>query len=478
MDADDWDEFLRPTIEGRRVILAGGPVAQWTERVAQLRRLGATDVFVMATGSVGTGPLPSDDECTWHVIEVGDAPTLIERIRLSLHALDQPPPDAVARLDQFDPDGTALVFGDFLNTAPTLGTRPFASHRRKEWLALEDKVTVDAFWDRAEVDRAEYEVVPASLDAVSAAADRLRSDAGVVLAGDAREGWHGGASLVRWADAEELLAAGLEALAPKCDTVRVMPFLEGVPCSIHGIVLPDGVVAVRPVEMVVLRKPDGTFFYAGCSTFWDPPREVRDEMRALARRVGERLRAEVDFRGAFTVDGVVNEVGFRPTELNPRNGAGLTLIARAAAVPVQMVLDAVVAGSPLPWSAEELETALVEVADRSRSGGTWAGIHGVETEPVSVELSFDGEGCCETDRRDEVTASMTIGPAHGGSFARTMFAADHVPVGPSVSPLARAVWQYADARFGLGIGPLAVSNLPGDGLRAAGRGRPAPPRRS
>src|SRR5436190_5496013 len=181
----DWDGFLRPTIEGRRVILAGGPVAQWTDRVHDLRRLGADAVFVLATGSVGTGPLPSEDECTWHVLEVPDAPTLIERIRVSLNALAEPPADAAARLDEFDPGGTALVFGDFLNTTPSLGRRPFACHRRAEWLAFEDKVRVDALWDRAGVTRAPYEVVPVEIEAVAAAAARVRSDAGVVLAGDA-----------------------------------------------------------------------------------------------------------------------------------------------------------------------------------------------------------------------------------------------------------------------------------------------------
>ena len=32
-----------------------------------------------------------------------------------------------------------------------------------------------------------------------------------------------------------------------------MPFLDGVPCSIHGLVLPDGTAAFRPVEISILR---------------------------------------------------------------------------------------------------------------------------------------------------------------------------------------------------------------------------------
>jgi hypothetical protein len=96
-----------------------------------------------------------------------------------------------------------------------------------------------------------------------------------------------------------------------------MPFLDGVPCSIHGIVYPHHVIAVRPVEQITLRRVDQqTFFYAGCATFFDPPGAVTEAMRDLARRVGAHLRSTVGFRGAFSVDGVIGADGFRPTELN------------------------------------------------------------------------------------------------------------------------------------------------------------------
>lgn len=87
-----------------------------------------------------------------------------------------------------------------------------------------------------------------------------------------------------------------------------MPFLEGTPCSIHGIVLADEVVALRPVEMLVLRQADGGLFYSGCASYFDPPKQHRESMRALARIVGAKLREEVKFRGAFTVDGVMTAV--------------------------------------------------------------------------------------------------------------------------------------------------------------------------
>ena len=77
-------------------------------------------------------------------------------------------------------------------------------------------------------------------------------------------------------------------------------------------------------------------------------------MRGVARRVGAELRRRVGFGGAFTVDGVMTAEGFRPTELNPRMGAGLMQIARGAdEVPVDLVHQCAAAGlatSGAGWS--------------------------------------------------------------------------------------------------------------------------------
>jgi hypothetical protein len=99
-------------------------------------------------------------------------------------------------------------------------------------------------------------------------------------------------------------------LAARCDRVRVMPFLEGIPCSIHGVVFPDGVATFRPVETVILRPPGSNRLrYAGAATFWDPPDDDREVMRDLAHRVGPGLRQRVGYRSAFTVDGVLAAEG-------------------------------------------------------------------------------------------------------------------------------------------------------------------------
>ncbi len=129
--------------------------------------------------------------------------------------------------------------------------------------------------------------------------------AGVVWAGDARDGFNGGGEFTRWVVTEEDRADALDFFAPRCDRVRVMPFLDGVPCSIHGTVLPDGTAAYRPVELAILRGAGRRFVYGGRGTTWDPRPADRDHMRDLVRRTGEHLRARVGYRGSFGIDGVM-----------------------------------------------------------------------------------------------------------------------------------------------------------------------------
>jgi hypothetical protein len=362
--------------------------------------------------------------------------------------LTEPPDWVVDAVRGFDPDGTALVLGIFLNTSRELDGRPFLSSRRPEWVALEDKVVVDAFWDRAGVARQPVRVVPLA-DAESAAAEIDRGD-GTVWAADAREGFHGGASQTYWVRDDESRGRAIGGLDSVCDQVRVMPFVEGIPCSIHGIVLPDGVVVLRPVEMVVLRR--GTeFVYAGCATYWDPIDEIRSQMRDVARRTGEQLAVEVGFRGTFTVDGVVGADGFWPTELNPRFGAGIMTIARASGLPIMLVNDLVVAGHPLGRSAVTIERELIEHADALRGGGTWMGGVTREFEAAArpVERRDDGRWrWAPTDRRSATSADTIAGRVTAGSgFVRCVYERDATPVGPPTAPRASEFWSFLDTEL-------------------------------
>ena len=82
-----------------------------------------------------------------------------------------------------------------------------------------------------------------------------------------------------------------------------MPFLDGVPCSIHGMVLPDGTAVFRPVEIAILRDvARRRFVYGGLSTYWDPPRPTatRCATRPAASATTCRRRTATAARSAST----------------------------------------------------------------------------------------------------------------------------------------------------------------------------------
>jgi hypothetical protein len=440
MDPTHWTDVVRPVVAGRKIVLTGSPVAGQAGLVAQVRSLGATDVFVLGDG-MGTGTLP---ECDWYALEVkGDS--LLEAMRHGQALLADLPPAAAAALDAFDPGREALVIGTFLNELPAVAGRPCLAWRRPEWVALEDKVIVDELWDALGVERVASRVVPV--------AELPDDEPGTVWAGDAREGFNGGAELVRPIRNAADAAAARSFLAAHCDRARVMPFLEGIPCSIHGFVFPDYVAALRPVEMVTLRR-GGEFFYAGAATYWDPPAADRDTMRAIARRVGAELRQRVDFRGAFTVDGVLTSDGFRPTELNPRMGAGLGVIARGAPdLPLDLVNQSLLAGIDADYRPRDLETHIVEVADACRAGGTWK-VLDAPLDQATLEVTWDGTDWRKTADGATADATVMTGPSSVGGFLRLTLDPARTPAGPSIAPRAAAFYRFCDAELGTEIGPL------------------------
>jgi hypothetical protein len=444
-----WREPLASLVAGHRVIVVGGPAVMWTEPVNLLRELGATAVLVVGTEGIGVGLPPQDADVV--VVEREDhGDDVMAALHAGIRVVDDPPPHVVDAVEAFDPDRSAVVIGSFLTESPTLIGRPLVAHRRPAWVGLEDKTRLAGLLDRAGVVRSPCIVVPVD-EAVSRWRE-LDEGAGTVWAADATNGFHGGGRGTRWVTDDDEAAAVAAELGTAAKTVRVMPFLDGIATSVHGIVLPDGVAVLRPVELVTLRQGH-ELRYSGCATFWDPPDTVRHEMRTAARAVGEALRDDVDYRGAFTLDGVATVDGFRPTELNPRFGAGLSVITRGlAGVPLSLVLDLVVAGRPLRIGAADLEREVLAVADASRSGGTWQ-LHAATPRVV------DGAGACFDGAewrwaRPDEPVDAVVAAAEG--FARAQFEPMRTPVGPSVGARSVAFWRFADRDLGTAIGPLTA----------------------
>ncbi|MEQ1504233.1 MAG: alpha/beta fold hydrolase, partial [Myxococcota bacterium] len=350
----------------RRWLVASDVLQGAVATVRRLREFGSSRCFVIAARE-GTGAAPSPDDCEWRVLGLPPLP-MMEAIHASEAALRALPDEVQAAVDAFDPHHTLEVIGAIFSDGRPVAGRRFFGARPAAWRALEDKTVVDGVWDAAGVPRAPSEVVDVALAPLTAAAARLDRGHGSVWAGDARAGFHGGATYTCWVRSDRDAVRAHEHLAARCATARVMPFLEGIPCSVHGVVFPGHTVVLRPAELVTLRRAGSRtgFLYARAGTFWDPPPAGREAMRTAARRVGEHLRATLAYRGAFTLDGVMTADGFLPTELNPRVGAALGMM--VPAFPFSFLHDALVEGIDGEWDPVALEAELLATADAARSG--------------------------------------------------------------------------------------------------------------
>ena len=96
-------ETARRFLGGRRVVLAGLPVAAATRFVGLLRRLGSDRCLVVGT-TLGAGELPDRTDATWVDLDI-DAADVMDEFRQFERAVADPPPDVAAALDRFDPDG-------------------------------------------------------------------------------------------------------------------------------------------------------------------------------------------------------------------------------------------------------------------------------------------------------------------------------------------------------------------------------------
>lgn len=457
VDAGYYQELFRGLFKGQRIIIVGLPLAGTFDAVTRFRKLGSDRCLVIASGP-GTGTFPSPDDAEWIILE-HRSPDVVSELHAVEALMANPPAEVIRVMDRYDPDRRALVLAPVV----TLGPIPSQMAGRRVWgarpaasLLLEDKTRIDAFWDRIGVERSPFVIAPLSIAAVRGASDRMDRGSGTVWAGDAREGLHGGAHLIRWVRSESDLTQALSFFSERCDRVRIMPFLEGIPCSIHGLVFRGDIVTIRPVELITLRpRNSAKFLYAGAATYWDPSDADREYMRTVARRVGEAFRAQVG-QGTFTVDGVMTEHGFRPTELNPRFGAGLNVMARGLPdLPLVLICQALQDGEALDYRPRELEEMLVQGADTCRYGGGWTVIKKLKSE-THENLVVRADGGFRLAREGQTAdGTLLVGPSNIGGFVRFTPDPARTPRGPSIAPDVVAAFALADRELGTDLGPLA-----------------------
>ncbi|MCY3840185.1 MAG: hypothetical protein OXH09_16305 [Gammaproteobacteria bacterium] len=450
-----YNDLLRPVFSGRKFLIAG-PIAVGLGCLARrLAALGAERPFLIA-GSEGTGALPAPEEAELHVLGL-ESKDILEEHRNLQHVIDDLPGELRQAIDAWDPtESASFIFSSPLAASRTAAPRRPYGARAAAWAALEDKVQIDAFWDASRVERAPSRIVPVDYEAIRTAAEALDQGLGTVWAADARDGTHGGGLGLRWVRPGDDGRASYESLRRMADRVRVMPFLEGIPASIHGIVFPDAVVVFRPVEMVVLRPAEGDrLFYAGCATAFDPSPDDRASMCDVAYRAGVALRETVGYRGPFGIDGILSEDGYVPTEMNARSGAGLGPLAVGLPnLPLAPLCLAISQGEKLDYRPDLLEKAVVESADAHRTCAGWAVTRTTFDLGGVLEVVRDGDEYREGGSGEEPHGTFQFGPSVMGGFVRFVLHPSRIQRGSSTAPEVIRALRFADRTLGTDFGEL------------------------
>lgn len=450
-----WHREIASLYENGRWLVALEHAAGATPTVEYLQEIGAAEPFVLA-GVRGGGRLPEVDHMEVLGLDMGSS--ILDASRAFEEALKNLPYPVQVKLDAWDPDKKAKVLGAFFAAGNPVAGREYFGARPTSWQELEDKTVIDALWDEIGIARAPFEVVPANLDALTKAASRLSEGHGTIQVADNLEGFNGGASHLRWVRHEADQEEAAEFFSEHAGEVRIMPFLEGVPCSIHGIVFDDYVAVLRPMEMVVFRRPESSKLkYMRAASFWDPAPEDREYMRSAARKVGEHLSEKLSYRGAFTIDGVMTEKGFRPTELNPRYGAALGVLLSPLNLSLTTLLMhfALVEGVEADWRPREFEELVLQYADRNRAGRLGCG---TPNECDEHELFVARvEDSWQDVEEGEHQARVKIDPDESGARVNIFLHPDRTPKGPHVAPHIAEIFSFLENRYELGVGPLIAA---------------------
>lgn len=457
MDLDALIARVGELVRGRKVVVWGGPLAGVTDLIDQLVRSGSQPPLVLAD-TEGVGPVPPSGSCRVVMLDLPHVSTASEEVQRWASLVERPPPGVVDAVTAYDPDHeAACLIGQFA-TARTFVGRLVLDGRLASWEALEDKTLSDELCDAADVRRPDSRLVAAMTNDLIEATMELDDGDGVVWSGDSSAGVNGGGDLVRHVVSPNQAVVVAAEFVGRCRRVRVAPYVVGVPCSIHGIVGPDGIAVLRPVELVVLRdESTGRFVFCGVSTWWDPPDPDRESMREFARRMGELLVDRVGYRGGFSLDGILSAEGFVATELNPRYTGGLKVLGRAMPrLPLQLVQAALVSGFDIGVDLSELESLLVAAADRDRVGVMMIATHvpdPVTSHRVPIIRDPTGQLGLAADE-SEGSGWLELGPGGRGAMisfrpGNTLHRGERLaPNAASVIGLAGALWgtEAADLR--------------------------------
>lgn len=405
---DDIRDYVRERVQGRKFIFTGDGAQSFAAKIEQLRALGAGPFLAITLKTMLNADVELGDDVTQISLELTINPENYTYEDSWNEVFANPTQEIKDALNEFDPNGEAFLTVFRFRTATHAFGRKIDACRKLDWIQLEDKTFIDGFFAQHSIPAPRSTVVDANREAMTQASELINSGDGTVWSGDNTLGLNSRGNMVRWlrpdADPEDI-GHFVRKFSSACESVRIAEFVEGRPCSIHGFVLDDGVAVFRPVELLVLRGEHGKFWFAGTNTYWQPSIELRVEMRSIARQVGEALRKDYDYRGAFCCDGIAGRQGYVINELNTRIGDGLGYVSNALPdFPFEVLQDLAVSGQ-----VDQLDTEFIETLEDAvqAAGDTipWAKVRvyqagdfeDIKTMELYTRYNDDGEDHLEGD---------------------------------------------------------------------------------
>lgn len=361
-----FDHTLEDFFGDQLVILTGSDHHGWESSINHLGDLFAARILLITH----TAEDLSVESELFEVVAIdASSSSWAEQCRQWEALLREPPMWLMNRLDEFDPDRSALVvIPSWLEVRHCLA-RSTVGGRTREWGRIESKMAADEILRNAKVPTLNHEVV--DLRELKSTAPVLDRPNGTVWSADRLDGFSSSGEMVRWVRSSEDFAAATKHFESHAPNVRIAPFYDGIPCSIHGMVTHDGVAAFRPVELAVIRQPDGRFTFVGINTAWQPDQVVTDTMREYTYSTGRALNEQFGFLGCFSIDCIWGADGIRATEINPRFTGGLEVINESIPGFPWRLFNAIVASGSTAPSTAELENAVTQAVAVNPKAKGW-----------------------------------------------------------------------------------------------------------
>ncbi|MCG3470445.1 hypothetical protein L7750_08610 [Xenorhabdus bovienii] len=286
----------------------------------------------------------------WHIVNINQRPLkeILENQCMSIKHW----------LDKIDPERNITFLGGVRLPLSQFADRPVYGWQKPEWAQFEDKIYIDDSLRRWGINTPAYQNIDPNINDAVAAFHLLNKGKGVILAIDGSESFSAGANGLAWIKDHHEIAHVLDKFRDKTRKLRVAEFIQGIPCSILAMVLPNGVAVFDPIEILtVFEKTTNHLLFCGSSNRWQSGK-AEDVMRHCTRLAGQKLAEEVGYRGIFSLDGIWTGSDFFATEINPRHASGLGLRRAAPMFPCYLFNRAVQENSPFIMNIDSVRVEM------------------------------------------------------------------------------------------------------------------------